>query len=183
MKKTKEKPAAKEGDAEPAEMEISMDKLTPEVKALVEDARKKGFVTYDELNRVLPDDTVSPEKLDGIFQMLDELGIEIVEEGGATPGQSGTAGEFPEGFGDKEMFDEEEPREELDDGRKGISEKIDDPVRMYLTQMGEIPLLSREDELRLAKKIEITRKRFRIMVLESPLAQVDAINILADVKK
>src|SRR6185503_2247424 len=115
----KKEPAVKE--AEPVETEISMDKLTPEVKALVEDARKKGFVTYDELNRVLPDDTVSPEKLDGIFQMLDELGIEIVEEG-ATPGQSGTAGEFPEGFGDKDVFDEEEPREELDDGRtKGIS--------------------------------------------------------------
>src|SRR5262245_54826296 len=159
------------------ESDAAIERLTPEVKALIEDARKKGFVTYDELNRVLPDDTVSPEKLDGIFQMLDELGIEIVEEG-SEAGGGGAAGEKESGF------DDEEAREELEevDGRRGVSEKIDDPVRMYLTQMGEIPLLSREDELRLAKKIEITRKRFRTQVLESPVAVIEAIQILEDVK-
>ncbi len=151
-----------------------MDKLTPEVKSLIEEAKKKGFVTYDELNKVLPDDTVSPEKLDSIFQMLDEMGVEIVDESAAVPGEK-------EG-----MDDEDDGREEVDElgevGKRALSEKIDDPVRMYLTQMGEIPLLSREDELRLAKKIEITRKRFRTQVLESPVAVIDAIQILEDVK-
>ncbi len=115
---------------------------------------------------------VSPEKLDMILQMMDDLGIEMVE----------TAAE-----GEKEAFEEEEEREfeepqEAESKRSGLSEKIDDPVRMYLTQMGEIPLLSREDELRLAKRIEITRKRFRTKVLESPVAVIEAIQILEDVK-
>jgi RNA polymerase primary sigma factor len=145
------------------------------VKALIEDAKKKGVVTYDDLNKVLPED-VSPDRLDAIFQILDEMGIEVAEErGGALPGGHEEAGE-------REGVDEEDFREDFEEEKRGISEKIDDPVRMYLTQMGEIPLLSREDELRLAKKIEITRKKFRTAVLESPVAGVDAIQILEDVK-
>jgi RNA polymerase primary sigma factor len=149
------------------------DKLSPEVKNLIEEGKKRGFVTYDELNKVLPDDMVSPEKLDQILQMMDDLGIEMVE----TAAQEG----------EKEAFEEEEEREfeepqEVEKSRGPVTEKIDDPVRMYLTQMGEIPLLSREDELRLAKRIEITRKRFRTKVLESPLAVSEAIQILEDVK-
>ena len=153
------------------DLEAGLEKLSPEVKTLIEEAKKKGSVTYDELNKVLPDDTVSPEKLDSIFQMLDELGIEIIDEGAES---------------EKEPFEDpgaDDFGEALDsDLRRGVSEKIDDPVRMYLTQMGEIPLLSREDELRLAKKIEITRKRFRTQVLESPVAVIEAIQILEDVK-
>jgi RNA polymerase primary sigma factor len=115
---------------------------------------------------------VSPDKLDMILQMMDDLGIEMVESAAAE--------------GEKEGFEEEEREfeepQEAESKRAGVSEKIDDPVRMYLTQMGEIPLLSREDELRLAKRIEITRKRFRTKVLESPLAVGEAVQILEDVK-
>ncbi len=108
--------------------------------------------------------------------MLDEMGVEIVDESART-----TAAGEKEGVDDDD--DERGEVEELSDaGKRGLSEKIDDPVRMYLTQMGEIPLLSREDELRLAKKIEITRKRFRTQVLESPVAVIDAMQILEDVK-
>ena len=160
------KPEEREG-----ELDAGIEKLSPEVKTLIEEAKKKGSVTYDELNKVLPDDTVSPEKLDSIFQMLDELGIEIIDEGAESE-----KGPF-------EDSGSEDFGEALDtDMRRGVSEKIDDPVRMYLTQMGEIPLLSREDELRLAKKIEITRKRFRTQVLECPVAVIEAIQILEDVK-
>ncbi len=147
------------------------EKLSPEVRTLIEEGRKKGFITYDELNKVLPDDMVSPDKLDMILQIMDDQGIEMVET---------AAG------GEKEAVEEEEEREfddlEGETKRAAVAEKIDDPVRMYLTQMGEIPLLSREDELRLAKRIEITRKRFRTKVLESPLAVIEAIQILEDVK-
>jgi len=153
------------------ELDPGLEKLSPEVRTLIEEAKKKGSVTYDELNKVLPDERVSPEKLDSIFQMLDEMGIEIIDEGAES---------------EKEAFDES-ARDDFEEAletelRRGVSEKIDDPVRMYLTQMGEIPLLSREDELRLAKKIEITRKRFRTQVLESPVAVIEAIQILEDVK-
>ena len=142
-----------------------MEKLSPEIKQLIDEGKKKGYLTYDEMNRVLPDDVVSPEKLDSLLQMLDDLGIEMVDD---------TQGAGKEAF-EEEEFDREDA-EELEDlkSRTGSSEKIDDPVRMYLTQMGEIPLLSREDELRLAKKIEITRKRFRTKVLECPVAAVQA---------
>src|SRR5215831_8214366 len=118
------------------------EKLSPEVKNLIEEGKKRGFVTYDELNKVLPDDMVSPDKLDTILQMMDDLGIEMVEtaaEGGEGKGEAGF-----EPDDDEREF--EEPQE-VESKRAGVSEKIDDPVRMYLTQMGEIPLLSREDEL------------------------------------
>src|SRR5689334_11257057 len=152
------------------------EKLSPEVKNLIEEGKKRGFVTYDELNKVLPDDMVSPEKLDTILQMMDDLGIEMVETA-AEGGEKSEAGFEP----DDEEREFEQP-EEVETKTRGVSEKIDDPVRMYLTQMGEIPLLSREDELRLAKRIEITRKRFRTKVLESPIAVIEAIQILEDVK-
>src|SRR6185295_10836643 len=114
------------------------DKLSPEVKNLIEEGKKRGFVTYDELNKVLPDDMVSPEKLDTILQMMDDLGIEMVETA-AEGGEKSEAGFEP----DDEEREFEQP-EEVETKTRGVSEKIDDPVRMYLTQMGEIPLLSRE---------------------------------------
>ncbi|OHB70712.1 MAG: RNA polymerase sigma factor RpoD [Planctomycetes bacterium RBG_16_43_13] len=148
-----------------------MERLTPEIKILVEEGKKKGFLTYDELNKILPDDMVSPEKLDSILSTLDELGIEMVDD---------TAS------GERELFDEELDKAELEEIAEELQRKtstrIDDPVRMYLTQMGNIPLLSRDEELRLAKKIEITRKMFRIKVLEAPVAAIEAIQILEDVK-
>jgi RNA polymerase primary sigma factor len=159
-----------------------MDKLSPEVEKLIEEGKKKGSLTYDELNNVLPEDMVSPEVLDQVLQRLDELGIEMVESGSGS-GSGATAGAASS---DQEGFDEDSPEPEspveLETRRAGAAERIDDPVRMYLTQMGQIPLLSRMDELRLAQKIEITRKRFRAKLFESPPAVIEAIRILEDVK-
>src|SRR6188474_2005809 len=109
------------------------DKLSPEVKNLIEEGKKRGFVTYDELNKVLPDDMVSPDKLDTILQMMDDLGIEMVET-------AAEGGEAKEGAGFEPDDDEREfeQPEEVETKTRGVSEKIDDPVRMYLTQMGEI---------------------------------------------
>jgi RNA polymerase primary sigma factor len=146
------------------------EKIEPEVKKLIEHARQKGSLTLDELNRILPDDVVSPEKLDLILQQLDERGIEIIEESAAR-GAGPTDGEALR----------EELEGMVDEERRALRERIDDPVRMYLTQMGEIPLLSREDELRLAQRIEITRKRYRAKLLETPLAVLEAVQILEDV--
>src|SRR5262245_63442589 len=152
----REKFAAEEAESENPEASTrgkgiagdAAEKLSPEVKNLIEEGKKRGFVTYDELNKFLPDDMVSPDKLDTILQMMDDLGIEMVETA-AEGGEKGEAGFEP----DDEEREFEEPQE-VESKRAGVSEKIDDPVRMYLTQMGEIPLLSREDELRLAKRIE-----------------------------
>jgi RNA polymerase primary sigma factor len=152
------------------------DDLGPEVQTLIELGKERGFVTYDELNKVLPEDMVSPEKLDRVLQKMDDLGIEMVESQGED-GKKDDAGAEP----DDEEREFDGPRER-ETKSPGGSVKIDDPVRLYLTQMGQIPLLSREDELRLASRIEITRKRFRTKVLESPVAVVEAIQILEDLK-
>ncbi len=154
------------------------DKLDADIKLLIEEGKKKGFVTFEELNKVLPDDQTSQDKIDGVLTMLDELGIDLMDESEVEEREPPE--ETTEAAAEFEAESEEEPAEEI--RPKGPTEKIDDPVRMYLTQMGEIPLLSRDEEIMLAKKIELTRKRFRKKVLESPVAISEAIQILEDVR-
>ena len=133
--------------------------LEESLKLLVQHGKEKGFVTYEELNDLLPEDTVSPEKIDKILMTLDELGIDIVDEA-------------EEVAPAKDEEAEEEP----------TTDRIDDPVRMYLTQMGEIPLLTRAEEIALAKKIEVTRKRYRSKVIESDISLRAGMKILEEVQ-
>jgi RNA polymerase primary sigma factor len=127
------------------------------LKALLDAGKEKGYLTYSQVNDFLPDDAVNPEKLDQLLMVLEEQGIELIDESEAEERESG-----PNPAADDEI------RSELDLSfmDEEDSRRIDDPVRMYLTQMGEIPLLKREEEISLAKKIEVTRKRFRRKVLE-----------------
>ncbi|MBI1915560.1 MAG: RNA polymerase sigma factor RpoD [Planctomycetes bacterium] len=137
-----------------------MEKIDEGLKALLEQGKDKGYLTYGQVNDYLPDNAVNPEKLDQLLVLLEDQGIELIDEAEAEEREGGAA--------DGPELDEE-LRSELDlnfleaeeDGRR-----IDDPVRMYLTQMGEIPLLRRDEEIALAKKIEVTRKRFRRKLLE-----------------
>src|SRR5437660_3290221 len=106
-----------------------MDKIDDSLKALLESGKEKGFLTYDQVNDHLPDDDTNPEKIDQILIMLEEAGIELIEEAEAEDRLDAAAGPA-----------DDDPRVDLDlnflddeDGRR-----IDDPVRMYLTQMGEI---------------------------------------------
>jgi RNA polymerase primary sigma factor len=149
-----------------AAIDFRMDRIGPEIKALIDQGKRRGFLTYDELNKVLPEDIIAPEKLDKILQMLEEAGVEIVEDTGQ--GEEGV--------------EEDGGYEELADLKAQVSSRLEDPIRMYLTQMGKIPLLTREDELRLAMRIDLTRKQFRTKVLESPLAVREAISILESIR-
>src|SRR5215831_15848425 len=131
-----------------------MEKIDDGLKALLEQGKDKGYLTYSQVNDYLPDDAVNPEKLDQLLILLEEQGIELIDESEAEEREGGPVAEESRGDLDLSFMDEEDTR------------RIDDPVRMYLTQMGEIPLLKREEEIALAKKIEVTRKRFRRKVLE-----------------
>lgn len=138
-----------------------MEKIDDGLKGLLETGKEKGYLTYGQVNDYLPDNAVNPEKLDQLLVLLEEEGIELIDESEAEERERG------DGADDADV--EAEIRTELEltafldeeDGRR-----IDDPVRMYLTQMGSIPLLRRDQEIALAKKIEVTRKRFRRKVLE-----------------
>jgi RNA polymerase primary sigma factor len=169
-------------------MKADLTKMDPELKFLVEEGKRKGYLTYEEVNRLLPEDLVSGDKIDTVFAMLEEMGIDLVDEEDLEEDRSAAGSLNDEGSDDNGDDDDDEAE---DGGKKPGTrqlfidgpgtEKIDDPVRMYLTQMGEIPLLTRDQEIRLAKLIELTRKRYRKKVLESGIAQEAAIETLKEV--
>ncbi len=145
-----------------------MDKIDDGLKALLESGKEKGYLTYSQVNDHLPDDDANPEKIDQLLILLEEQGIELIDESEAEEREGGAPVLDDEARAELDLsfLDEEESR------------RIDDPVRMYLTQMGEIPLLKREQEIALAKKIEVTRKRFRRKVLECDGALVQVVETL-----
>ncbi len=145
-------------------------KLDEGLKALLEQGKDKGYLTYSQVNDYLPDDAVNPEKLDQLLLVLEEHGIELIDESEAEERESGPG---TAGAGEDERADLDLSFLEEEDSRR-----IDDPVRMYLTQMGEIPLLKRDEEISLAKKIEVTRKRFRRKVLECDYALSNVVDTL-----
>ena len=142
------------------------------VALLAKNSKGKGMVTYDQLNALLPDAMNDPEQLDQILEQLDARGIELVEEIGTDDGDFGeeagtTEGEegAPTGTRSFEATPDAPENDEVE-----LGEKIDDPVRMYLSQMGEIPLLTGEQEIELARRIEIYRDGFRRKVMTMPEA-------------
>lgn len=149
-----------------------MKRLNKALKLLIKEGKRKGKLTYDEINKFLPSEMTFPEELDKLLTTLSNLGIELVEE--ETPSTEGVTREEA-GTEKEEVAEEQELKPTLEE------RKLDDPVRMYLKQMGEIPLLSRTDELLLAKKIEHARHHFRRKIEESPVTVLEAINLLEDV--
>jgi RNA polymerase primary sigma factor len=132
------------------------------LKALIEKGKQTGSLTFDEVNQALPE-LAEPDRLAEIQELLDQAGIQLIDGDEDTE-----ADDPPVNLTDELLADpaDSPPFEDPDgDGRH-----IDDPVRMYLTQMGEIPLLDRKQEVQLAMRIELTRRRFRRKVLECDYA-------------
>jgi RNA polymerase primary sigma factor len=129
-----------------------------DIVALLVKQAKKGKVTYDQLNAIQEEAVNDPHKLDAILEDLEKRGLELVED--TSDGDGGEEGgdEEPQGGAFENTPSSEESEAE-------IGEKIDDPVRMYLSQMGEIPLLNRDQEIELARRIEIYRDGFRRKVM------------------
>ena len=157
-----------------------MDHFEKDLQNLILNGKKQGYLTYDEVNAYLPDQDVTPEKLDNLLLALDEQGIELVDEApvilkfrpkdGAAPPRP--AKPVPVAEDGPPPVD---PRE--------LPKPSDDPIRMYLSQMSHIPLLSREEEISLAKKIEVTRKRFRRSLLSCDFALRATVETLTKVYK
>src|SRR3977135_1123150 len=136
------------------------------VKKMIKQAKKRGFVTFDQLNEVLPSDTTSPEQIEDIMSMLSDMGINVTEAHDA------------DGEGEKEEAAHDDTDNELVEvTQKAVTEvkksepgeRTDDPVRMYLREMGTVELLSREGEIAIAKSIEAGREAMIAGLCESPL--------------
>ncbi len=157
------------------EADHTLDMSQAAVKRMIAEARTRGYITYDQLNQVLPPEQVSSEQIEDVMSMLSEMGINIVEAEEA------------------EEEDEEKPAGStavVDASRKGGEvatseggneklDRTDDPVRMYLREMGSVELLSREGEIAIAKRIEAGRNTMILGLCESPLT-FQAITIWRD---
>ncbi|MBR0714456.1 RNA polymerase sigma factor RpoD [Bradyrhizobium liaoningense] len=136
------------------------------VKKMIKQAKKRGFVTFDQLNEVLPSDQTSPEQIEDIMSMLSDMGINVTEADDAE-------GEEEE----KDSSDDDTDNELVEVTQKAVTEvkksepgeRTDDPVRMYLREMGTVELLSREGEIAIAKRIEAGREAMIAGLCESPL--------------
>src|SRR6202047_3733118 len=136
------------------------------VKKMIKQAKKRGFVTFDQLNEVLPSDTTSPEQIEDIMSMLSDMGINVSEAEDADNEED-----------NKEEADDETDNELVEVTQKAVTEvkksepgeRTDDPVRMYLREMVTVELLSREGEIAIAKRIEAGREAMIAGLCESPL--------------
>jgi RNA polymerase primary sigma factor len=134
------------------------------VKKMIKQAKKRGFVTFDQLNEVLPSDSTSPEQIEDVMAMLSEMGINVSEND-------------DEADEDEKEEDDEPDTDLVEVTQKAVTEtkksepgeRTDDPVRMYLREMGSVELLSREGEIAIAKRIEAGREAMIAGLCESPL--------------
>jgi len=153
---------------------MAKDEKVDEVKQLISLGKEKGYLTYDELNNALPADMVSSEQIDNLMMMFGEMDIEIID----TPEEEryqklmAEPGEEQEEFKALEEVEEEVEEEEKVkeiDLTPGVLSRTADPVRLYLKEMGSVPLLSREGEIEIAKKIEEGEKEVAAVVFGTPM--------------
>ena len=159
------------------------------IKMLIAKGKKRGYLTYEEMNDSLPDDAVSPSRLERILGTLDEMGVRLIDESDVEAHEANKAGEEfeedaeapEEAVGEEEDSQEEDESLEKELVEAESSRRIDDPIRMYLTQMGQIPLLTRKDEISLARKIEIARMAFRRKMLQCDYCARNAVELFQQV--
>ncbi len=152
--------------------------IPDEVQQLVDLGVKRSYLTYDDLNETLPDNWVEPDRIDELLVHVDDLGVRMTE-GKQFRAKTVVFAEDAKPASEAVAAEAKEIVAALDEAlHEAGARRIDDPVRMYLTQMGEISLLTREEEIRLAKKIELCRMIFRRKVLENDYAIQQAVETL-----
>ncbi|MBT3787332.1 MAG: RNA polymerase sigma factor RpoD [Alphaproteobacteria bacterium] len=133
------------------------------IKKMIAKAKERGYITYDELNKVLPQDQVSSEQIEDTMSMLSEMGINVIENEEAEDAANENTAETPA------PAEKESDATDLTKSAAPEFDRTDDPVRMYLREMGSIELLSREGEIEIAKRIEAGREKMIGGICESPL--------------
>src|SRR3984885_4740514 len=145
-----------------------LDLFDAAVKKMIKSAKKRGYVTYEQLNAVMPSEEVTSEKIEDILAMMSEMGINVVEtEEAEADGEEAEEAEEEESEGGEIV--EVAPKTPAKSEAKEPTERTDDPVRMYLREMGSVELLSREGEIAIAKRIEAGREAMIAGLCESPL--------------
>ncbi len=143
-----------------------------QVTQLIDMAKEKGFLTYEEVNDILPSDIVSPDQLDDLMIMFGEMDIEIVEGVQKVRISKRKLNKVPEvadGGREEETIQKQ--------GQGGPFEKLNDPVRMYLKEMGSVSLLNRDEEVEIAKRVEEGEKEIACVVLNAPLIVKEVLTI------
>jgi RNA polymerase primary sigma factor len=159
-----------EKKSEEQDVDLALDMSQTAVKKMIAEARDRGYITYDQLNNVLPPDQVSSEQIEDVMSMLSEMGINIIEDDEAEDEDNRNT-DIVTTAGTKDVALSSGDSEKLD--------RTDDPVRMYLREMGSVELLSREGEIAIAKRIEAGRNTMISGLCESPLT-FQAITIWRD---
>ena len=166
----------KPGEAEPPGDADSplLDMSDVGVRKMIAKAKTRGYVTYDELNKVMPSEKVSSEQIEDTMSMLSEMGINVIESEEQEEGAEGEAGESGGA-----LVTTTGKAVTTTEGAKETYDRTDDPVRMYLREMGSVELLSREGEIAIAKRIEAGRELMIGALCESPLT-FEAITVWRD---
>lgn len=161
--------------------------MDQELADLVEQSSHQGYLTYDQIGTYLPDEDAGPSKLKRLIEIIESLQIKLVEGPPAGSRLSRNAGvnlrDVPTEGAESRSLDGESNETLGELPTAELNRTSDDPIRMYLSQMAEIPLLSREDEISLAKKIEVTRRQFRRSLLTSDYALRHTVDTLHRVHK
>jgi RNA polymerase primary sigma factor len=162
------------------------EELLGEVKKLISIGKEKGYLTYDELNNTLPAEMVSSEQIGNLMSMFGEMDIEIVDSADGDREQK--LGEIEEPAEEVEEVEEAEGKEEAEEEEKeidltpGVLSRTDDPVRLYLKEMGSVSLLSREGEIEIAKRIEEGKNEIASVVFGMPMTIQFVLSLRDDLK-
>jgi RNA polymerase primary sigma factor len=152
---------------------LALDDKYDDIKKLIDTGKEKGYLTYDQVNDLIPHDVHSPEDLDDLLTTIGTQGIDVLE-GPKLPSAAGL---------DKKFEDAEEGEDVELDLTPGALEKTNDPVRMYLREMGTVPLLTREGEVEIAKRIERGQIRVLKALSRSPIVIRELLTLGEDLKK
>lgn len=161
---------------------MSKEEKLEEVKQLISLGKEKGFLTYEELNNALPADVLSSEQLDHIMIMFGEMDIEVIDPTEEGRFQRMTVGTEEEVEEVEEDILEDDKEKEVD-LTPGVVSRTDDPVRLYLREIGSVPLLSREGEIEIAKRIEEGKKEIEAIIFSLPTSILEIIELSERLKE